>query len=1412
MSDLDGKIQIQADIVPTNDNPRMYTTQNKYVKGAAQTFQTLTELVAFHPNRLIQGQPATIINWPTAGVITDFRLSSDPAGMVDSNGNSLVTQTNFLSFWVIQSTTNRNSVRVQQYAPDGTGGGTPTYPYTLATESNWSNIFDATKGHRWMRFRDDDVDSNADGIFDNWSVPISIGVSFQTGDYVENRFLRQALNSPGTIFSTTGGMTIGAYYVVESKTVTLTGTLANSDLEAVVVGNTVTLTVGRVFKHDGTVAVTFNSGATIKETIKTPVQSINGVANNEPPGWTDTVPGGVVQLWSITGQKSVYGQLKSPWTLKQLNESPDFIRYSNSPTPDPTLSAGVNTPATSGSGGDTALIAAGWTSVYNDQYFMATRDFDPGPNTYYPWLVQKINGESGEYVDRVYKLFDMNLAPGSIFLVPPTLADATKEGWSDTPVAETSTQINYESQARKFFDGSLKTPWAPPVPYTGKDTFIDVIDSNLGDNFKYDQVGGVVPASITLQANLYKGTASFWEDPLVTISYVWVRVYNNGAIDTSTPTTNTSDPFYTLGVSGLIRNQQRVVIKPAAVTGMAVFQCTQTVTLPQGGNIVFVDTFTVLDVTDGKDLKDLSVTADNDRTVYDTVNTVFVPATIIIRAYWANLGTPTLKWYRWNGSAWVTLTGDANYTLVSNTASFLASVVFASSGSAEEQRYAVSTHATNPDSADNVSTFSDYITIVKLSAASTGTAGANAKSVLLNNESHLVQLDTTFVPLTGEIGSGNRATTKLEVFDGTTRKIYGTDYTLALSSDNANITFSQSANGSDANVYVNTWANAARAAVCTITITLGAVTLTKKFSIASTTDAPGAFILDIDSDNGYVFTPTNKANKTLTAKLYDTSQPPASQLITLPNAAYTFRWNVNNVWGSNLTTTYTQVVQQTDILSIGKVTLECYKNGTLFRSQTINMTDVNDGKAFRAWTDNATKPTAGQILTNQNPNPTGGSFGTGDSPVTLSGVSWYLPTAVYWATHTPAFAQDATFGSGVYSWAAVYQMKGEKGDQGVNGNFIFPMYQASAGAPALGAGGGTSTLAQMQAAGWLSLMPGSGVIWRTERLWTGQGVTFDGSGNPSTGPVSGGVWTNPVKIVATDGGAGPVGPTEYDSAQLPWMLVGGGTVTWRPATQTLSWTERVMAIPINPVAGSNGYFELGFPVTVTVPPFSCLYYVPPVGAPATYNPSYWVTKVFTDSQAPGKNWIPIAVHNGDTGALKWLPGPITFPGSPSNGGIYYPIYGRGDWMSTQGNIDAAIASISPGYGGIVYFDSGASGTAYNTAPANVAFSAEVFPGWVNSTGKTVLIKATGRVGLFVFGGTDTVITAMDAIDPGGGTYQFTSRSCRMTPNVWTYYEDELLFTMAPGQTLSRLQIRAQRPGGNLGVQNQGVFTAVIVGF
>jgi hypothetical protein len=65
-----------------------------------------------------------------------------------------------------------------------------------------------------------------------------------------------------------------------------------------------------------------------------------------------------------------------------------------------------------------------------------------------------------------------------------------------------------------------------------------------------------------------------------------------------------------------------------------------------GDDLVFEEEISILDVSDGLDAVGFVLSADTDRTIYDTVGLAFVPTSFTLRAYWSNIATPTLYWYK----------------------------------------------------------------------------------------------------------------------------------------------------------------------------------------------------------------------------------------------------------------------------------------------------------------------------------------------------------------------------------------------------------------------------------------------------------------------------------------------------------------------------------------------------------------------------------------------------------------------------------------------------------------------------------------------------------------------------------------------------------------------------------------------
>lgn len=1118
---LEGLIRLFTSIVPNNLNPKQWIVRNFDVQGAAQNFAELQELIDFHPFKMKRGMRATVQNFPSAGKSTDFKLVYDPAFMVDSNEGTIVTVNNYATFWQEIETTTPESVRVYEYAPDGPNGGSPIYPYTLSEEDKWEPEFDAQKNHRWLRFRDDDVDSNADGIFDNWTVPISLN-SYTSGDYVENRFQRYALSKPDQNLTVVGDLENGRHYLIVQGSIDVDGEI---------------LEKGRRFTYSTALTYTFEGGTIVRETnIAPPRVDSNGNPNNEPLGWADLPPNGTDTLWMIVAQKSVYGQLKTPWSIRKVQETPEYVRYNYVADPNPNELCATNESAAVGTQADTDLNDAGWVKTYVDHTFMAIREDTETPGIYTAWQIEKISGESGEYIDRVFKLFPINADPDSPSVQAPSTRDPLNEGWSDNPLVEGSTTINFISEARKFFDGTLKTPWSDPVPYTGKSTYQDIITADPGDEFKINPntvPATVVPSLITLENRIFKGVDKIWEQAGVTITFAWYRVYNDGTVfpadANSEPTSITGFDYLpatgTPGTLGYKFDNQRVTINKDVVTGKAVFRCVAT--LQTGGDdIIFEEEISILDISDGLDAKNLSVTADNQLLIYDTSNTVFVPANIILRAYYSNLGSPTLNWYHWNGVSWDALTTGDTYNATAAT-------YFTADGSAEEARFAVSTHPTNPDLADGEVFFTDTITIGKTSAAGIGSPGENAVIALLDNESHTVVVDnTTGQPFAGEIGVSGKAITKVEVWNGATKLSIGTsgtDVIQSISSDNPNIGFTQQfgTQGTDpekyGEVYVSSWAANETSAVCTITLTYGGRVYTKQFSISSTKDAPGAIILDIDSDSGFEWTPSQRGNKTVTGNLYDSN--------VLQTSGYEYRWLLNGATSLGSRSSYATgnrqiTLTRTEVGSSADITCQVREVGQvpILRSRTVKFTDVLDNQRYIAWTDSESVTNANKIADGVDPTTL---------PETVGSVTWRLSTDSYWQSNSPVYACDAEETTVEWVWTYPYRIKGEKGDQGPNADYFFSMFKAGGTTVP----SSTATIAVMYANGWRRIPPTTGIVYQTIGRFSGEDTPIGADGYPWDDAATSAsnsiaqpedTWSTPVKLTGTDGTDGDPGTAGSD--------------------------------------------------------------------------------------------------------------------------------------------------------------------------------------------------------------------------------------------------------------------------------------------
>jgi hypothetical protein len=1289
MSHLDPFLQVDSNLLPTNDNPQGFVSDVKYIKGAPQLFTSIAELVAFHPYRMIKGMAATVSDWPDPGSVSTFILKAEPGTMVDDAGDSIVTLAtnpgetdNWTEFWELQLTLNTALVRVRQYATDGLNGGSPTFPYTVPTEGEWENTFIVGK-HRWMRMREDSIDVDAPiGVFDNWTNPIPIGNIYQGGDYLDKRYKREGLKSSfGTTYNSTSGLISGDYYIIEEDDIQITGNLALADIGINTATGTATLTVGRTFKYVFDPGITYDFAygigtGVVRKTIKVPPRSVEGKPNNNPSGWQDTpyaIPD-TDQLWEITGQKSIYGQLKSDWVLKKIIEDPNLTRYANSITQHPDNLCSTNEDATTGSAADLRLVAAGWVAEYEQQVFIAQRT-EISPGLYTNWVISKISEESGEYVDRVFKLFDSNLRPDiDAPIQAPTQRDPTLEGWSDTPLAETTTQINYVSEARKFFDGNLKSAWSTPVPYTGQSVFSDTISATPSDNFFRDTLDVITPTTIRLTAKLYKGLEKVWETFGSVITYKWFKVYDGGVAVTNPTQITSTNPaddvyletvtgsgtadgggnatvlvdalgdfvtkgvvvgskiwnvtkgreavveivaagqlttsaitgdtwaasdIYFLEIDGYLRQNQVLVIKPGGIDGQASFRVEQELEMSPGNVQKFSDEISILDISDGKDAQTLSMRANTNVFVYDTVGLVFAPAILEFNAYSSNIISPTYYFYRKDGLTWTKLYSPSiptGYIISGSTLQIdlndPAVTLFAENDTAESKTFAVALE----DVVDpTVLELREIVTVAKLGSANVGSPGETPYVALLSNEAQSVVLDIADgLPFTGEEA---KAVSRISLYYGQTKLNYNAaDFTTTVAETTYFEIFDPKVENpadttGDAGIRLKagTWVNGIRSYIGNITILVNGVTITKTFSLSSVLDAEGAFVLDIDSNKGYDFTPTDKTAKTFTANLYDTKLT-GTQIVPV-GMPYEYTWQVGAGSETSLTIAKTTTINRANILSSGVVIARAYKNGVLFRERRIVVSDVVDNKSYRAFTPTATVTTALALQ-----NPTTDFIGAQNS-IALTGNTWYLSTSPFWTSNQPYWAQDAyedfDVNPVIWKWTAPYLLKGEKGDQGLSGTFRYPMYKSTyyiksnaatiaayvlapsspvnvgsiiqltdgtlyfyTGAlgisnvgsytttetpPEFGAGSNGATLSQMAGGStnytdWLAQPAAIGVIWRTEREYRGQDVTFP-SGLPSYSPaisisdplfnqdgsVKNTVWSRPTRLTATDGRQGTAG-------------------------------------------------------------------------------------------------------------------------------------------------------------------------------------------------------------------------------------------------------------------------------------------------
>lgn len=309
-----------------------------------------------------------------------------------------------------------------------------------------------------------------------------------------------------------------------------------------------------------------------------PAQTINGKPNNEPAGWFDTpdVPAGVTYteylngsgpapadvphfLYKTTATKDVYGNLKTAWTAPyKISTDPDLVQYGNNPGTNPTDDPGL------------------WDDFYSPTLHthMASRALITDP-----WIITRITNEEGQYTDYAFKAFNKSyvVTEADSPTLPTPYGGDPPNDWNDAPVAVTDDQILYVTASTKFNDGSLKSLWSVPQRFDGEDTIQAIIETVDGYVFKYqvDANGAKVatPATITLEAKTYKGGETI--NTSSGLTYQWYK----GTSASGTP----------LGTG------DNTIVSPADVVNQQLY----TVQVTHEG-LVYEDTITILDVTDGQ--------------------------------------------------------------------------------------------------------------------------------------------------------------------------------------------------------------------------------------------------------------------------------------------------------------------------------------------------------------------------------------------------------------------------------------------------------------------------------------------------------------------------------------------------------------------------------------------------------------------------------------------------------------------------------------------------------------------------------------------------------------------------------------------------------------------------------------------
>ena len=229
---------------------------------------------------------------------------------------------------------------------------------------------------------------------------------------------------------------------------------------------------------------------------------------------------------------------------------------------------------------------------------------------------------------------------------------------------------------------------------------------------------------------------------------------------------------------------------------------------------------------------------------------------------------------------------------------------------------------------------------------------------------------------------------------------------------------------------------------------------------------------------------------------------------------------------------------------------------------------------------------------------------------------------------------------------------------------------------------------------------------------------------------------------------------------------GGGTVTFSASTYLL-WTNRVIVIPTwkNAAYAPGGYWEIFCPTSGTIAwnggtatcttagiPINgwfALYYRVVPGSSVGVVPGNFILKDYTDTTySPDSNWILLAVRNGDSGELKWMPGNTTIP----LGGTFYTPSASYDKVQVAGTtvVDSSRVGI---FTNLVSANSITSSNLYlsnglDVGPGTLGTNVVVFAN-VSGGSNTFVMDSNGRIGIGTYSPQTILHIQVGSVTPTG---------------------------------------------------------------